>query len=51
MIGKVPWGVAGTSPFLAVGIFLFTEIPSLGAEAVPACDTGIAVMVDETARR
>ena len=40
MIGKVPFGVAGTSPFIAVGIFLFTEIPSLEAEAVEVCETG-----------
>ncbi len=43
MIGKVPYGVAGTSPFLAIGIFLITEFPALGAEGPVEAPSSIAV--------
>jgi hypothetical protein len=46
MIGKVPYGVAGTSPFLAIGIFLITEFPALGAEASALAPCSITVTAD-----
>jgi hypothetical protein len=45
MIGKVPFGVAGTSSMLAIGMYLITGVPSIGAE-VPAGDTGSISVVE-----
>lgn len=43
MIGKVPWGAAGTSPILAIGMFLMTEVPTIGAEAAPSAEIAVSV--------
>jgi hypothetical protein len=45
MIGKVPFGVAGTSSMIAIGIYLITGVPSIGAE-VHSCDTGSLSVID-----
>jgi hypothetical protein len=49
MIGKVPFGVAGTSSMLAIGIYLITGVPSIGAEAQTG-DTGSIAVIDGAKR-